>query len=254
MSQERKLGKSPAFQFYPKDYISDEVVMCMSNEERGVYMHMLCMDWLNNGIPSDKQTLCRMFGCSEQVLNTCLTKFQQNGNSDERLFNKRLLVEREKQSDNRAKKRLAGIASAQARKAKRVTGRTGVEQVLNRCCDSVPTKFNSTSTTASPSTDNIQKKRLTKNLRKQFEAFRVQYPGTKMGHDTELDAFRKKHANYLEIIPLLSDALQREKEHRYQCEMSGKFVPEWKHLKTWLSKSCWEAEYGNAETEVYDGE
>jgi hypothetical protein len=43
------LLKAPAFQFYPKDFLTDSRVMAMSNEVRGMYITLLCVDWLNDG-------------------------------------------------------------------------------------------------------------------------------------------------------------------------------------------------------------
>jgi hypothetical protein len=36
-------GKSPAFQFYPKDFLTDENVRVMSLQERGAYITLLCL-------------------------------------------------------------------------------------------------------------------------------------------------------------------------------------------------------------------
>ena len=41
--------KSPAFQFYPKDFLTDDKVLEMSAEVKGLYITLLCIDWLNDG-------------------------------------------------------------------------------------------------------------------------------------------------------------------------------------------------------------
>lgn len=46
------MSKAPAFQFYPKDWLTDDKVMAMSNEEKGIYIDMLSIQFLNNGIDS----------------------------------------------------------------------------------------------------------------------------------------------------------------------------------------------------------
>lgn len=51
-SQATKKGKSPAFQLYPKDFLTDDKVLCMSPEVRGLYTVLLCIDWLNDGFDS----------------------------------------------------------------------------------------------------------------------------------------------------------------------------------------------------------
>ena len=52
--------KSPAFQFYPKDLLSDIEAMSMSNEVMGMYFKLLCFDWINDGIPDDNPTILKI--------------------------------------------------------------------------------------------------------------------------------------------------------------------------------------------------
>lgn len=44
------MAKSPAFQFYPKDWLTDDKVMGMTYAERGIYIDLLCYQWLNEGL------------------------------------------------------------------------------------------------------------------------------------------------------------------------------------------------------------
>ena len=46
-------NKSPAFQFYPADFLSDSKVILMSNEEVGCYIKLICHGWLEGSIPSN---------------------------------------------------------------------------------------------------------------------------------------------------------------------------------------------------------
>lgn len=141
--------ESPAFQFYPQDFISDIKVKLMSPEAVGAYIFLLCHDWIETGIPDDEEALAILSGMRErwpEVSLTVLKCFVKNG---EKLFNPRLEEERQKQQEHREKKSAAGKASAKSRKRKRLQGSTGVEQVLNGCCNSVPTKFNSSSSSSS---------------------------------------------------------------------------------------------------------
>lgn len=45
--------KSPSFQFYPSDFMSDPKVAAMSHEERGVYIALLCYAWMDEGLPGN---------------------------------------------------------------------------------------------------------------------------------------------------------------------------------------------------------
>ena len=42
--------KAPAFQFYPKDFLTDDKVLAMSDDILGKYIKLLCIDWLNDGL------------------------------------------------------------------------------------------------------------------------------------------------------------------------------------------------------------
>jgi hypothetical protein len=58
------LEKSPAFQFYPKDFLSDGKVILMSSEVRGIYITLLCVDWIDNGLPEKRTAWLSMGGYS----------------------------------------------------------------------------------------------------------------------------------------------------------------------------------------------
>lgn len=75
-----------------------------------------------------------------------------------------------------------------------------------------------------------------------FEIFRQNYPGTKRGHNIELENLKKKHEDWREIIPKLSDALNYQNSCREIKARAGGFVPEWKNLQTWINQKCWEEE------------
>lgn len=73
-----------------------------------------------------------------------------------------------------------------------------------------------------------------------FEIFRQKYQGTKRGLYTEFENLQKKHKNWKEIIELLTPNLERQIEERKK--ING-FVPEWKHLQTYINQNGWELEY-----------
>jgi uncharacterized protein YdaU (DUF1376 family) len=58
-----KRTTSPAFQFYPRDFLSSSKVDRMSMTERGVYITLLARCWMDDGLPTDLAELaglCRM--------------------------------------------------------------------------------------------------------------------------------------------------------------------------------------------------
>lgn len=57
-----KSSKSPAFQFYPSDFIGSSKVQRMPLAERGAYITLLSFAWLDHGLPTDMGELGRMVG------------------------------------------------------------------------------------------------------------------------------------------------------------------------------------------------
>lgn len=51
---------SPAFQFYPKDFLSSRRVENMTMAERGIYITLLCRCWDEDGLPTDLSELASM--------------------------------------------------------------------------------------------------------------------------------------------------------------------------------------------------
>jgi len=83
-------------------------------------------------------------------------------------------------------------------------------------------------------------------IKEKFETFRKAYPGTKLGLQTELKNFLRQAGDAEKIIDQLMPALEREIEYRERKAKSGGFVPEWKHLRTWINNRCWEQTFSDA--------
>lgn len=56
--------KDPAFLFWPGDWMQSETVRAMTYEQRGIYLELLAMAWLEGSIPEDQERLRRMVGLS----------------------------------------------------------------------------------------------------------------------------------------------------------------------------------------------
>lgn len=76
-----------------------------------------------------------------------------------------------------------------------------------------------------------------------FENFRKSYPGIKKGLETEFSNFKKKHKDWKEVLPELLPLLKCQINERTVLKSAGQFVPEWKHLSTWINQRCWEEEF-----------
>jgi uncharacterized protein YdaU (DUF1376 family) len=111
--------KSPAFQFYPRDFMTDDAVLLMTNEQIGAYVLLLCQAWLMpDGLPAAMSSLARFAHCTEARFARCIwpgirVRFQQNG--DGRWFNPRLEKERAKQLANTERQSGRGRKGAEER-------------------------------------------------------------------------------------------------------------------------------------------
>jgi len=116
--------QSPAFQFYPNDWLSSPKIMLMSPAEEGAYIRLLCYDWANDGIPDDDDQLAvlsRMgegwFKGGSTTLRGC---FIQHPNKSRYLTNPRLQLIRLEQLEHREKSRQGGLQSAKVQREKRL--------------------------------------------------------------------------------------------------------------------------------------
>jgi uncharacterized protein YdaU (DUF1376 family) len=55
-------ARSPAFQVYTKDFLSDPNVMAMDNRQVGVYWKLILICWQQDGLPRDDRQLAAMVG------------------------------------------------------------------------------------------------------------------------------------------------------------------------------------------------
>ena len=149
-------NKSPAFQFYPKDYLSDINVQVMSLSERGAYMNLLCHEWLEGGLPDDDGMLSILsglgkewFGKSGEKIKKCFTV--KSG----KFINPRLEKERKNQKDRRRKRSDAGKKGNKARWGK------DSESVVkgSQCDNNAIAKDRSTPTPTPTSTSTSTKKK-----------------------------------------------------------------------------------------------
>lgn len=103
-----KRTTAPAFQFYPSDFLSSPKVMDMTATERGIYITLLCVAWMQGGLPNDPAKLARWSKVPLKQfariwphnLESCFT-LTANG----RLINERLEAERKKQRAFREKQK-----------------------------------------------------------------------------------------------------------------------------------------------------
>lgn len=110
--------KSPAFQWYPADALADDEFGAMSYEERGVYITLLSLAWINRGLPGDPARVQRLLRLSDpeferiwSVVGRCFRLDEDAG----MFFNARLERERQAQDAYRARARAHGKRGASKR-------------------------------------------------------------------------------------------------------------------------------------------
>lgn len=80
----------------------------------------------------------------------------------------------------------------------------------------------------------------TKEEREAFDMFRKKYPGQKRGLDTELALLIKKHKDWHDVIPILSNAIDVEIRKRKAAESANDFFPKPQMLQTYINQRSWE--------------
>jgi len=114
--------KSPAFQFYPADWLGSQRVSLMTLEEEGAYIRLLSYCWQHGSIPADPDAAARLIGkgASPVLASKVLTMFQpplETGSPcGAVLVHERLQAEKEKQLAWKTKSSEGGKKSAEKRK------------------------------------------------------------------------------------------------------------------------------------------
>ncbi|MBX4216271.1 YdaU family protein [Candidatus Parcubacteria bacterium] len=114
------MEKPPAFQFYPKDFLTDVKVMLMSSEARGMYIMLLCMDWLSDGIPENTASWFTLSGNRNPSPDNKLIAelsgcFMAHPSKSGFVTNPRLQKERRKQAERSVERSKAGRKGAKSR-------------------------------------------------------------------------------------------------------------------------------------------
>lgn len=115
-------NRSPAFQFYPADWLSSARVRCMTPEQKGAYIDLLAYQWLDPdcSLPDDDSELAVLSGLGEvgwkgssSTLRGC---FKYRSSSPPRIANERLRCELQKQAEWRERCANGGVKSGVTRR------------------------------------------------------------------------------------------------------------------------------------------
>jgi uncharacterized protein YdaU (DUF1376 family) len=169
------MTKAPAFQFYPKDWLSSPRVQLMTPAQEGAYVRLLCYCWDSGdcSIPDDDAELAILSRLGEGWLNggsAVVRKcFMPHPSKPGYLTNQRLLDEAEKQTAWQRKSAEGGRKSAEKRSEKKRLlngGSTTGSPDVNR---PVQPLGNSSSSSASSSAEEIEDGDLRASAKTPFE-------------------------------------------------------------------------------------
>lgn len=144
------VDKSPAFQFYPADYLADAKVQFLTSAQEGVYIRLLCYCWREGTIPADVDQA--LMSCKRDAKKKDVEYVLENlflpSTDAKRLIHPRLEKERAKQAEFSKKASEAGRKSA-AKRQRAFNGRsTGVENGLPKTPTESQPKSNSSSSSS----------------------------------------------------------------------------------------------------------
>jgi uncharacterized protein YdaU (DUF1376 family) len=108
------------FPFWAKDWVTDEAIVAMSAEARGIYITLLAFQWIEGDIPEDTRTLCRFCAVDARsyrakVAPVIRAHFVPREGHAGRLVNPRLSAERDRQLAKRERLARNGAVGAERR-------------------------------------------------------------------------------------------------------------------------------------------
>lgn len=232
--------KDPAFLFYPKDWLSDPNVMAMTLEQKGAYVSLICLCWLQTHIPDDPAKLAAILGVSPGHFEDCIWgsishcfRASRKPNS---LVHKRVERERTLRRGHRLKMSEAGKKGA----AKR-WGSKGSNSKANAMGVAHDSSASSSSSSSSDKREKIKTPIVPKMGTNGFTEFWEVYPNKKGKLSAEKSWKRIKPDK-----DLREKILDSVVEHKYSIEWTrenGRYIP---HPTTYLNQGRWDDEIKKA--------
>jgi uncharacterized protein YdaU (DUF1376 family) len=113
---EQDVYAPPASQFYWSDFISDGPVIAMSLEERGAYITMLCVAWMEEGLPDDHRQLAKLLRITPHKFASVWESMEARWYvEDGRLYNRKMERIREEMRERSTTASEAGKRGAKKR-------------------------------------------------------------------------------------------------------------------------------------------
>ncbi|MBZ5624683.1 MAG: bifunctional DNA primase/polymerase [Acidobacteriia bacterium] len=109
--------------FFPKNWLTNQNIMFMTDRQRGWYIHLCCHAWTNKGVlPNDQKKLHQLAGAScplakfKLELDLIMTFFDVEGEDSEFIVHRELRALWERQNGKHEQQKAAGRASADKRR------------------------------------------------------------------------------------------------------------------------------------------
>lgn len=156
------MAKSPAFQFYPSDWLSDAKVQTLTAAQEGIYIRLLCYCWREGSLPADGSAIAQL--CKRDVSDLDIDHVLKNFFllSDGKYHNKRLDQERDKQMRFAKERSKSGKLGAKKRWEKEHSSANGLAIAEPMAKNS----FSSSSSSISTSIDILSKDNISKGSKK----------------------------------------------------------------------------------------
>lgn len=250
--------KSPAFQFYPKDLLSDLNFKAMSLQERGAYFTLIAVCWLEQSLPSDQATLARVLGVPLPAFKKLWPRLAPCFRDvDGRLVHPRLESEREKQAHNRRRAEDRGNKGASKRWSKHDSAIEQASPIHHQTVDSdsssspisyLPTPVTKEHARVSAGSDPFTDGEITERAARFIERYEILYPK----HRTGARYLVKPHRDYVAAVELCrtwpDDRLDKlaaiflTTDHQFAASGS-RTIPQFAALASWADGQLaeWEA-------------
>lgn len=221
-----KMGKQPAFQWYPNDYLRDTRMLTLS--ARGAWADMLNFMWYapeRGKLEGSREQLARQLSCAVDELQSILDELSvtkvanvTNCNGIVTVINRRMWNEEKERKSTRLRVRKFRNSKSNTMNNKSVT----------------PPSSSSSSSSTSKQKEKIEKKKKFVEYSEDFLAFWGKYPN-KTEKPYAFNCWKRSR----DKPPLDEIIAAIDAQIKWREEASGEFRPEWKNPATWINKGCW---------------
>lgn len=230
-----KMSKSPAFQFYPADWLNDIKLQSCSLQAQGLLVNLMCLMHqsskygylLINGFIPPKKTISSLLRLHHKTYDRTVKE----------LFLYGVL----KEDENGAIYCERMVKDEQIRDIRRKAGKLGGSPLLKQKDKQDIKQKQTPSSSPSSSPSSLGKENIKRKFNeKEFLVFYTTYPNP-ASKKAALERWKKliKTGELPELQIILSAI---KKQELWRKNANGEFRPEWKHPATWLNKGCWEDE------------